>query len=353
MDRPADSMAPSEGVGNGRQGHHPRVPTGLHDFLEEAFPLLAEDLLAARVGLDITSTLAAECAELDPALYRALEEGNVVRNTENVALMVSAARCMGLEELRFSYVDELQQYMKMDLSTDGPLTVFIDTLHLDVRELKEQSVFFSTYHALALVERFGFYETLASRQLVHKQLVELWIAAVFTLWLGRESDYYVGMARDDPPDVEVLKIDGADGTMSEIELEITQYGSHSKDLVDVIGKKLRKKYPEGTVIVVLVEQAENIIPHELNDFIRTNNPYNQNVVIIASSQAPGSFKALVWGDLIKPKPSEDGWWEISMDANNASRGHRGYEGVVFKPKGSRFLPLRPVFVKELELRHQM
>ena len=42
-----------------------------------------------------------------------------------------------------------------------------------------------------------------------------------------------------------------------------------------------------------------------------------------------------------------------MDANNASKGHRGYEGVVFKPEGSRFLPLHPVFVKELKLRHQM
>ena len=129
-------MIPGEGVGHRRQGHHPRAPIGLHDFLDEAFPLMAEDLRAARVGLDITSTVAAECAELDPALYRALEEGNVVRNTENVAMMVSAPRCMGLEELRFSYVDELQQYMKLDLSTDGPLTVFIDTLHLDVRELK-------------------------------------------------------------------------------------------------------------------------------------------------------------------------------------------------------------------------
>ena len=101
---------------------------------------MAEDLRVARVGFDITSTVAAERAELDPALYRALEEGNVVRNTENVALMVSAARCMGLDELRFSYVDEMQQYMKMDLFTDGPLTIFIDTLRFDVRELKEQSV---------------------------------------------------------------------------------------------------------------------------------------------------------------------------------------------------------------------
>ena len=346
-------MIPGEGVGHGRQGHHPRAPTGLHDFLEEAFPLMAEDLRAARVGFDITSTVAAERAELDPALYRALEKGNVVRNTENVALMVSAARCMGLDELRFSYVDEMQQYMKMDLSTDGPLTIFIDTLRFDVRELKEQSVFFSPYNALALVERFGFYGTFASRQLADKQLVELWVAAVFTLWLSRDSDYYVGMARDDPPDAEVLKINGASGDMSGIRLEITQYGSHSKDLVEVIGKKLSKKYQEGTVLVVLVEQAESIVVNELDDFIRTNNPYNQRIFIIGASEAPSGFKAVAWGEVIKPTPSEAGWWEIGMDANNASKGYRGYEGVVFKPKGSRFLPPHPVFVKELELRRQM
>ena len=44
---------------------------------------------------------------------------------------------------------------------------------------------------------------------------------------------------------------------------------HSKDLVEVIGKKLSKKYQEGTVLVVLVEQAESIVVNELDDFIRT------------------------------------------------------------------------------------
>ncbi len=115
---------------------------------------MAEDLRAARVGLNIALAVAAERAELDPAVYRALEDGNVIMN--------------------------------MDLSTDGPLTIFIDTLGFDIRELKEQSVFVSPYHVLTLVERFGFYKTFASRQPADKRLIELWIAAVFTLWLGRD-----------------------------------------------------------------------------------------------------------------------------------------------------------------------
>ena len=141
MDGHAEPVAHSERGGHGRQRHRPRLPTSLHDLLQESFPLIAEDLRVAREGLGITSAVAAERAELDPALYRALEEGSVVRNTENLGLMVPAAQRIGLEEVRFkhvdfSYLDDVQQqYIKVDLSTDEPLTVFLDTLSLDIREL--------------------------------------------------------------------------------------------------------------------------------------------------------------------------------------------------------------------------
>ena len=353
MDDPAESIVHSEVDSQGSQGHQSPGPTGLHDLLEEAFPLLAAALRVARVGLGISSTLAAQRVGLNLAEYSALERGSVARNTENVALMVLAARRMGLEELRFSYVDELKQYMKVDLSTDGPLTIFIDTLRLDVADLKEQSVFVNPYHVLALVERIGFYETFASRQPADKQLIELWIAAVFTLCLGRGRDYYVGLARDDPPDVEVLEIDSAGGNMSGIMLEITQHESHSKGLVDVIGKKLRKKYQEGTVLVILVEQAEDIPVADLDEFIRTNNPYNQRIFVIGGSEAPGTFKVVPWDEVNSPTPGEIEWLEIGVEAKNASKGYREYEGVVFKQLGSRFLPRHPTFVKELELTRQM
>ena len=82
--------------------------------------------------------------------------------------------------MRFSYVDELQQYIKVDICTDGPLTIFVDTFRLDFRDLKKQGVFVSPYHVLDLVERIGFDKTLASRQPVDKQLIELWTTAIFT-----------------------------------------------------------------------------------------------------------------------------------------------------------------------------
>ena len=268
---------------------------------------MAEDLRAAREGLGITSTVAAGRAELDLALYRALEEGCAVRNTDNVALMMSAAQRLGMKEVRVTYADEVQQYMKVDLSAEGPLTVFLDTLRLDVQGLKEQAVFVSPYHVFALVERIGFDKTFASRQPVDKQLIELWITAVFTLCLNRSLDYYVRLVRDDPPDTEVLEINGMTGGLSIIRVEITQHGSHSKDLVNVIGKKLRKKYQEGTVLVILVEQAEVILVGELDEFIRKNNPHNQQVFILGGSKAPGTFTVVPWNEVTTPTPSEVAW----------------------------------------------
>ena len=328
------------------------MPARLRDLLDEAFPLMAEDLRSVRLGLRITSTTAAERAGLDLAVYRALEEGNVERAQENVGTMMAASQCLGLEAARFSYVDEVQQFMKVDLSTDGPQVIFLDSVRLDVRELKEQSVFISPHRVLALVEDLGFFETLASRKLVDKQLIELWVAAVFTLVLDDGLDYYVKLARSDPPDVELLRVNAAEGHMDGIMLEITQHGTHSQDLFDVIGKKLRKRYQEGTVLVVLVEKAEEIPVVDLDEFIRANNPHNQHIVIIGGTAEPGTYKVIPWDEVDRSTPDGVGWWEIKADEKNASKGHRGYDGVVLKPPGSWFLPPRPVFVKELDLRRQ-
>ena len=239
--------------------------------------------------------------------------------------------------------------MKVDLSTDGPLVVFVDTLSLDIRELKEEEMFVSPFRVLALLWRIGFDRILKSRQPADKQLIELWTAAVFTLCLDPDRDYYVRLVRDDPPDTEVLEVNGADRNLRGIGIEVTQHGSHSRDLVNVIGQKLRKKYQKGTVLVVLVERAENILVNNLDEYIRANNPYNQLVCVVGGSDAPNTFKVIPFDKVSRPTASETKWLEINVNVENASKGHRGYEGVVFKPRGSRFLPLHPTFVKELEL----
>ena len=121
-------------------------------------------------------------------------------------------------------------------------------------------------------------------------------------------------------------------------------------MVDVIGKKLCKKYEEGTVLAVLVDQQEIIDINELDDFIRANNPYSQRIFIIGGSEAPGSFKVVPWETVTKPTPGETAWLKIGVDVDNVSGGYRGYEGVVLKSQRSQSLPPNPVFVRKLELR---
>ena len=125
-------------------------------------------------------------------------------------------------------------------------------------------------------------------------------------------------------------------------------GGTRRGLVDVIGKKLRKRYQEGTVVVVLVERAESVPVADLDDFIREDNPYDHRIVIIGGSETAGSFKVVPLEEVIEPTSGEPSLLEIDVDAESASRGHRGHEGVVLAPLWSRFRP-SPVFVKKLEL----
>ena len=334
-----DFAVPGEGSGRGRR-----------DLLGEALLLMAEDLHAARLGLRVASATAAERCGLGLAVYRALEEGRIGSDPENLGIMLSASQCLGLEQVRWSYVGELGQYIKMGLSADGPLEVFVDSAEIGVGEIKEQSLFFSPHRVLALVEDLGFNRTFDSRKLVDKQLIELWVSAILTQCLDCSQDYYVRLARSDPPDVEVLRVNGVEGNMGGMMLEITQHGSYSQGLFDVIGKKLRKRYEAGTVLVVLVEEAEEIPMVDLDEFIRVNNPHNQSVVIIGGGGTPGVYKVVPLNEVDTSVPGEIGWMDIRADGKSAGKGYRGYEGVVLKPPSRGFLPYYPVFVKELNIR---
>ncbi len=322
----------------------------LDELLEEAVPLMAEDIRAARARLAITSARAAKQAGLEAARYGALEKGSIPRSRHNVSELVSVARRLGLESVRASYVEEIGQSMRIDLSADGPLTVFIDALEADAAQLKEQGYFVSPYAFQVFFESIGFYSTFESRNRVDKQLVEIWIAAVFTQCLGSGRNYYVRPVRDDPPDVEVLVIDREKSAVTMIRVEITQHGKYSKSLFDVIGKKLVKRYEDGTVLVVLVERSESLPVAELHEFIRKNNPHNQRIVIIGGAAEAGKYKVVPWQEVSSPSPGETAWMEMEVDVRDASRGHRGYEGVVFKPPGMRRFPHAfPVFVKKVDL----
>ncbi len=322
----------------------------LEELLEESIPLIAEDLRVERRKLGITTARAARKTGFGTPRYRAFEQGRVRRTRHNAAELVSAARRLGLASVRASLVEEIGEYMRIDLSADGPLTVFVEALEARMAELKEEGYFVSARGALTLLEEMGFDSTFESRSTVDKEIVELWIGAVFTLCLGGGNEYYVRLVRDDPPDVEVLEVDGDGGRVSMIRVEVAQHGKWSHSLRDVIGKKLRKRYEEGTALVVLVEHTETLSVVELDEFIRANNPHNQRIFVIGGGEAAGRFKIVPWAEVSSPAPGETAWAEMNVDAKAASEGYRGYAGAVFKPPGKRFPYAHPVFVKKMKLR---
>ena len=216
---------------------------------------MAEDLRSARLESALTSARAAQRVHLSPSRYRDLEAGNVLRTRHNAAELVTVARRLGLRSLRAAYVDEIDQYLKIDLSDPDRATVYLDALESDFAGLKAQGHFVTPSLVMSLVERVGRASVLDSRQPTDKQIAELWVAALFTLGLSDDSAYYVRSVREDPPDVDVLVVDRADGRLSAIRVEVAQCTKYSQSVFEVIGKKLLKSYHDGTVIVVLVEQS--------------------------------------------------------------------------------------------------
>ena len=322
----------------------------LPELLEEAIPLIAEDLKENRVRLGITSASAAKRAQLGVFRYRALENGSVPKTTHNVAQMISAARRLGLHSIRMSYVDEIVQHMRIDLTADGTLTIFIDTLDSDIRRLNEQGHFVSPHLFLAFVNQGGVSSMLDSRKRIDKMMVELWVTAILTTCLPDDRDYYVRPVNADAPDTEIALVDHGTNSIGMKRVEITQHGSYSESVFDVIGKKLKKRYQDGTALAVLVEESQSLPVAELYEFIQKNNTYRQPIFIIGGSEEAGKFKIVPWDEVTSPAPGEKAWMEVTVDSKYPGKGRSTYDGVVFKPPyTSRFRPLCPVFVKAVDL----
>ena len=185
-----------------------------------------------------------------------------------------------MESVRATFADEIGQFLNIGLSNERPATVFFEALESDFSGLKDQGHFVAASRVLSFVECIGRSSVLDSNKLIDKAIVELWIAAAFTLGLGGDSAYYVRPVRDDPPDVEVLVVDAATAEVSAIRVEVTRCTRHSKDAFEVIRKKLLKRYHEGTAIVVLIEESTNIGIRELCDFVQNNNIEDRRVYII-------------------------------------------------------------------------
>ena len=311
---------------------------------------MAEDVRAFRKRLSMTSARAAKQSRVSPSRYRALERGKVPRSPHSSWEFVTVARRLGMESIRASYADEIGQYIKIDLSVEGPLTVFVDALESDFTGLMDDGHFVTASQVFALVEHVGRSSLFDSRKSIDKKIVELWIASAFTLGLRGDREYYVRPVRVDPPDVEVLVVDPTNGDVSAIRVEVAQCTRYSADVFEVIRKKLLKRYHEGTVIVVLVEESTRLSVGEIYDFIGGNNPQNQRVYIVGGGKTPGRIKLVTCYEVPEPRTDEMAIMDAEFGADLASKGYLGYEGVVYRlPLNSSIRYPFPIFVKTISL----
>ncbi len=285
----------------------------------------------ARIGAGISPGWVAKQAGLDDVRYAELESASGPRNRSTLSDLVSIGQQLGLDSVRVAYVNEIGQYMKIALSKDGRSIPHVDSLDADAATLKKREYFVSPHAVLAFVAQAGFRSILSSTELIDKQIVELWTAAVFSISLGQGHDYYVRLVNNDPPDAEVLAIKTENGDLSMVRAEITRHGPHSTSLFDVIAKKLGKKYQQGTAIVVLVERSESLQVAELHRFIRENNRHGQRIVIIGGGERASTFKVVPSDRIFSPLPGYTAWKEYDVGVADAGRGHQGYEGLVFEP----------------------
>ncbi len=332
---------------------------------EETIRLMADDLRAARARIGITSAQAAGRAGVTEARYRALETGSVP-SSQDAGLpaadvdpadrfmreLVSVCRRLDMESVRIAYVEEIAQYANLDLSRDAwrePLTGFLDVLAVDVAELQDRECFISPATVFGFLERIGFGATLASRKPADKQMVELLIGAVFTLFLDEANDYYVMPVKDDPPDVEVLAVKRDSRAFLTMSLEIVQYGEYSESVFEVIKKKLSKRYERGTVVVVAIETATDFMVADLHDFIRDRNPHGQRIFVIGGTGETGRFKGLPCDEITCDGADYYEWIEKEVEQEARSAGFLGLDGVFCETSGLGRFPKMPMFVREVKL----
>ena len=320
------------------------------ELIEEAIPLIAEDLKSARTGLGITSIKAAKRAGISWSRYRDLETGRVQKSKRSVATMVEVARSLGLESVRMSYVDIIDQYVRVGIAKNEPHTIFFDALDSPITELKARGHFISPHLVLDFLDREGITPVLDSRKQIDKMMVELWVTAIYALSLSDDYEYYVRPISDDPPDTEVLIVDRKSNGTNVRKVEITQYGRYSAELTGVIAKKLRKRYEKGTVLLVLVEEAQEILATELYRFIQEHNRHGQEIVIIGGADEAGEFRVSPWLGEVKPAPGEVAGIEITTDMRENNKARCRFDGAVVEPPFMRRLRANvPVFVKSVAL----
>ena len=317
-------------------------------IIEESIPLIAEELKKTRQQLGISSAKAASKVGIDKFRYRRLENCNVTRNRENAVLMISVAEKLGIEAVRMSWVPEIQQYMKLDTSPKRVFTVFVDSMSWNILDLKDMGYFVSPSCLIPLVKEIGVETIWECKNSIDKAMFELLVSAVVTLGMNRQGrDHYVRLVKDIAPDTEILTTDHVSHRVHMTKLEVTRYSWHEQNIYDVIKKKLRKRYAEGTVIVIFVSLEVSITVAELLNVIHTENTDDWPVCLLVNME--GKLKIISCGGR-RSNSDELGWVESIIDSGIEGHTPNKYDGVVLRvPFMKRSNKAFPTYVKKVRL----
>ena len=326
------------------------MPYDTDQSIEEAISLISQDIGSARRDLGITSARAAKRAGVSWNRYRDIETGQVRRSRRSVQKLVEVAKRLGLASVRVCYVDATGEYMRVGVARNEPETIFVDGHDSPVGDLKAQRHFIGPHIVVDFLNREGITPVANSRKSVDKMMVELWVTAIYALSLSDDYEYYVRPS-DDPPDTELLIVDRKSNTMDVRKVEITRFGMYSAELTDVIGKKLRRRYEKGTVLLVFVERTYDVHVVDLYNFVQKHNPHGQEIVIIGGAEKAGTFKVVPWAEATMRAPDNVVGFGVIVDTNENSKARCRFDGVAFEsPVMSRILPKIPVYIKSVALR---
>ena len=255
-----------------------------HALAAEAAPLIGEDLRNARERLGITSAAAAKKARISWPLYRRIENGKALGHASALASVISAARSLGLDSVRMCRIEELDEYVRYDLTEDQPFTLFTDSFSCSLSELRKQGHYVSPYNIFRLVDEIGQETLLKSCHAVDKTIFELWVTALHVLSLDdAHSAYYIRPIRDTAPDTEILITDYISSSIQVQKIEVSQYEDHSDNFFDLMLKKLSKSYDQETTVVIYASKRSEVSVRKLYDFIRNNNPDDRKVEIVTGN----------------------------------------------------------------------
>ena len=150
-----------------------------------------------------------------------------------------------------------------------------------------------------VIERSGAQAALKDHSPDFKLGRELWVAAIFACCkrIQNDKEHWVKPVDDVAPDaiVAYMKRDALGFGQLMYPIEVTTYGSDSRNIENVLKSKLDKSYTGVTRIICYITGADNsgvVDSRKLIKFVAENNPREYEVWLLGSLDSPIGSKVL-------------------------------------------------------------